>query len=72
MSKTKEKCNCALCDPKPGQDPHPKYGFDRNLVPGVNCLVCDQPIGQEPYTLDTGLARFGQMLFSHERCRVKQ
>lgn len=61
-------CHCALCRPRPRANPHPKYGYDRNLVPGTQCLLCGKPIGREEYIEDTILARFGQMLFIHKVC----
>jgi len=62
------ECRCAICNPQPGADPHPKYGYDRNQVPGIQCLLCGKPIGHEEYIEVTTLARFGQMAFMHKRC----
>ena len=56
-----------ILDPSP-KDPHPKWGYDRDKVPGVLCFFCKEPIGEEKYLLDTILARFGTMMFVHERC----
>ena len=47
---------------------HPVWGYDLDAVPRVKCLFCHKPIGREEYVEDTGLARFGQMLFYHKRC----
>lgn len=67
--RSKDKpCECALCAPKPGQRPHPKYGYDMNEVPKVECLRCEEPIGHEEYVEVAMLARFGQMSFLHARC----
>lgn len=44
------------------------WGFDTAKVSEVLCMSCGQPIGSEKYFLDTTLARFGQMMFEHERC----
>jgi len=43
-------------------------GYDLRLVAGVRCLHCNEPIGHEPYVDITLLARFGSMLFAHQRC----
>lgn len=61
-------CNCGLCRPDSNKNPHPKYGYDLNAVPGCICLICKEYIGQEKYIEVTPLARFGQMFFIHERC----
>jgi len=67
----KEPCGtCPRCRGIPTADPN--WGFDQALVPGVLCVACRLPIGDEPYELDTGLARFGTMLFYHRRCKEKQ
>lgn len=66
--KRKNTCMCCFCDPKPGQRPHPKYGFDLRKVPGVLCMGCNKPIGRRKYRLDTALARFGDMFFYHVKC----
>lgn len=47
---------------------HPKWGYDLDGVPGVRCFRCRQPIGNEKYVEETIFARYGQMLFYHERC----
>lgn len=65
------KCNCALCNPQPGVRAHPKWGYDLNKVPAVHCFRCGKPIGDEPYREVTTLARFGQMSFSHKRCKER-
>jgi ParB/RepB/Spo0J family partition protein len=62
----KVKCSCPRCQGAATADP--KWGFDLAKVPGVHCMMCDVPIGSEAYRLETGLARFGQMQFLHERC----
>lgn len=62
-------CNCGLCKPRPGVNPHPVWGYDLNAVPACQCLMCEQPIGQEAYYEFPMLARFGQMMLIHERCR---
>ena len=59
-------CTCPRCSGVPTADP--KWGFDTAKVPAMLCMACDKPIGAELYTLDTSLARFGQMLFYHQRC----
>lgn len=65
----KEKpCDCPRCNPQPGQDPDPRYGYDRNAVPAVKCHYCDMPIGAEPYVEIRIFARFGSMSFAHARC----
>jgi hypothetical protein len=61
-----EDCDCPRCRGVATADPH--WGFDTAQVPSVLCIKCRQPIGDEPYRLDTGLARFGQMVFYHARC----
>lgn len=53
---------------EPGER-HPKWGYDLDRVPSVRCLLCGHPIGDEAYAEETTLARFGQMLFVHKRCR---
>jgi hypothetical protein len=62
-------CDCGLCNPQSNTNPHPKWGYDLNAVPGHPCLMCGEPIGQEPYFEFTAWARFGQMFLIHERCR---
>ena len=62
-------CDCGLCKPRPGVDPDPEYGYDRNAVPTTSCLMCGDPIGAEDYYEFPVWARFGQMFLIHERCR---
>ncbi len=59
-------CDCPRCLGVATADA--KWGFDKSLVPLVHCIHCKKPIGLEPFVLDTGLARFGTMLFVHKRC----
>ena len=59
-------CKCATCRGIPTADP--EYGFDRAKVAQVDCLRCGEKIGDAPYQLVTVLARFGQMVFVHEKC----
>lgn len=59
-------CGCARCQRVKTADP--RWGFDRALVPGVLCIECRKPIGRAKYRLDTTMARFGEMLFRHDRC----
>lgn len=45
------------------------FGYDARKVPAVKCLVYGKPIGSADYEPNDTLARFGQMLFVHARCR---
>jgi len=70
-AKRKEKpCNCAGCLGLPSADPI--WGFDLSKVHETECTHCNTPIGGEPYILDCALARFGTMLFIHERCSANR
>lgn len=64
----KVNCDCLLCQPTLTGRAHPKYGYDMNAVKDVECLMCSEPIGEEPYNEFPMLARFGNMMFVHERC----
>ena len=70
LLRTKRKrdrpCECPRCLGVKTADP--KWGFDRAKVPKVHCMRCKRPIGKARYVLDTGLARFGTMLFYHQAC----
>ncbi len=60
-------CNCERCQPT-GAACDPEYGYRYADVPGKHCMGCEEPIGDEPYALDTGWARFGQLIVYHQRC----
>lgn len=47
---------------------HPMWEYDIDQVKGIKCLHCGAPIGEEYYHEITTLARFGQILFVHQRC----
>ena len=47
---------------------HPEWGYDTAKVCDVHCLYCNKPIGDQEFVEITILARFGQMLFAHEKC----
>lgn len=68
MSRRKP-CDCPRCRGIPTANK--RWGFDEAEVPDVKCLGCGKRIGDEPYKLDTGFARFGDMLFYHARCWPK-
>lgn len=43
-------------------------GYFLDAVPFMECLNCGHPIGDGPYREVRILARFGQMMFEHEKC----
>lgn len=47
-------------------------GYKLSDVKTRQCLMCRELIGNLPYREVRILARFGQMLFEHERCPVVQ
>jgi len=63
-------CKCGLCKPTPEKQYHPEYGYDLDRVKRVLCLTCSEPIGDEPHEKVLLLARFGQMLFIHKKCKL--
>lgn len=63
-----DHCECRLCNPMPGREAHPVYGYDLTLAKEAPCSVCSEKIGDEPYTEDLALARFGDMMLVHVRC----
>lgn len=51
---------------------HSKWGYDLDAVASMRCLTCGDPIKDEAYVEETALARFGQMMFRHARCRDRK